>query len=73
MKKVLSVGLVLAILTGCGQQHVEVDTDVLKFKEVCHDSVVYLVGSLHQTKGYGFMSVKLDTEGRVEVCNKWKD
>ncbi len=74
-KLLITAGLSLT-LSGCfGQSSPEVDTNKLNFSEVCHDKVVYVIVKQRgkgSYAGYGFMSVKLDTEGKVEVCNKWE-
>ena len=70
MKRILAVLVLSSLLVSCSTGQ-EANTSTKDMKTICLDGVTYyLFRETRLSKGYGFMSVKLDRESKIIPCTE---
>ena len=69
MKKFIAILLVVLSLMGCVST--EIEKEYKKINTLCIDGVTYIyIKEIGYNRGYGYMSVKLDTDSKIVPCNE---
>ena len=70
MKRILAVFVLSILLVGCSTGQ-EANTSTKEMKTVCLDGVTYyLFSEIGYSRGFGYMSVKLDRESKIVPCTE---
>lgn len=72
MKKYITMLLMVLCLMGC--INMEMDTKNFNVNTLCIDGVTYIyIKEWSGNKGFGYMSVKLDTNSKIVPCEVTED